>query len=107
MKFRISNVDPYKIYEDTGDVKKDRLVMYATPSGALFEGPGLGNRTEELYNAVPDSMAEKILDHWRKPVKAEKLAAVNLVSREASSSFKQNRLFAPNQRGLFAKPKTK
>lgn len=65
MKFRISKSEPWKIYEDTGDVKRDRLIMLATPSGALFEGPGLGYETEDLYNAVPDDLAELILAHWK------------------------------------------
>ena len=62
MKFRISN---FKIYEDTGNIRRDRLVMFATPSGALREGPGLGNETEVLYNAIPDEMADKILAYWK------------------------------------------
>lgn len=64
-KFRISNVDPWKIYEDTGDVKKDRLVMYATPSGAMMEGPGLGKDTAQLYELVPSDLIETVLAYWK------------------------------------------
>jgi len=64
-KFRISNTDPWKIYEDTGDVKADRLVMYATPSGAMSPGPGLGHEAAKLYEAVPDDLIEKIEAYWR------------------------------------------
>lgn len=64
-KFKISRMEPWKIYEDTGDVKKDRLIMWATPSGALMAGPGLGHQTDELYNAVPTDMVVEILDHWK------------------------------------------
>lgn len=65
MEFRISRTEPWKIYEHTGNVKRDRLVMWATPSGALMEGPGLGDQAAELYNAVPDSMAKEIDDYWK------------------------------------------
>lgn len=64
-KFKIAKDEPWKIYEDTGDPKKDRLVMYATPSGAMLEGPGLGNETAQLYEAVPEDMIEKALEHWK------------------------------------------
>ncbi len=64
MKFRIPKDEPWKIYEDTGDPKKDRLVMY-TSYRAVLEGPGLGDQTAELYNAVPSDLIEKILDYWK------------------------------------------
>lgn len=65
VKFKISKDEPWKIYEDTGDPRKDRLVMYTTRSGMMLAGPGLGHQTNALYNAVPLEMAEEIMDYWK------------------------------------------
>ena len=62
MKFRVVN---NHVYEDVGDTRKGRLVMVATPTGALMVGPGLGDESEALYGAVTDELAEKALDYWR------------------------------------------
>jgi len=40
-----------------------------------------------------------------KPTEPEKLAAADLVSREETAKREQDKLFEPNQKGLFAKPK--
>lgn len=65
VKFKIPKDEPWKIYEDTGDPKKDRLVMYTTKSGMMLPGPGLRHQTNALYNAVPLEMAEEIMDYWK------------------------------------------
>ena len=65
VKFRIPSDEPWKIYENTGDAKRDRLVMYATPSGAMLEGPGLGTETAQLYELVPEALVEMALGYWK------------------------------------------
>ncbi len=63
MKFRVSC---NHVYEDTGNCRKDRLVMKATPSGALMVGPGLGYESAALYEAVPEELAEEALEYWNR-----------------------------------------
>lgn len=65
MKFRISKLEPWKVYEDTDDLKQDRLVMWAKPSGELITGVGLGYETDNLFNAVPDEIVKKIRAYWK------------------------------------------
>jgi len=62
MKFRVAL---NHIYEDTGDPRKDRLVMIAKPTGALFPGPGLGDEEEALYEAVPEELHEEAFRYWK------------------------------------------
>lgn len=53
-----------EIYEDTGNPRKDRLAAKVTPSGALLPGPGLGDETEEMYNAVPEELIDEAGAYW-------------------------------------------
>ena len=58
MKFRVSR---NHIYEDTGNPRKDRLVMIARPSGILEPGVGLGKETEDLFDAIHKTLSDRAL----------------------------------------------